>query len=457
MFDKYYLPADYSILAILLIPIAFFLLQVSDRLFEVEFYLNRFIYYLGLSIIPSLIFLFGLYLIIREHISYLDIFILWIFLIIAIVLLFYIKEFFDYKTRRFIFPSKKNLMKQLYLFISRFQNSSTEEDLLKNIEFSFTNNRNFEHVKVIKYPNDHLSSYYRDLENQFHHLNIGELHKIDNRYFIPIYLREKKKFLLSFRTHHKILSEEEIIWIELLSFYLNILIENTHKIEDLIKEITEIKSEKKHNLSWLQKLIFAKSEEEKKILAYDLHDTVLQELIQISREVDLLTYDVNQDENSKKLKAIQNQILDVIYEIRTYCENLTPTLLSTLGLNAELEKLIMKVKTNANFVLRSKIGHSNVKDYDVQLHIYRMVQELFNNALKHSHAKTVTLELLFKENEILIHYTDDGIGFNAKTVLNDANTIGINGLKERVYMLNGKITIWSEINKGVKIDISIPN
>src|SRR5688572_14604654 len=133
-----------------------------------------------------------------------------------------------------------------------------------------------------------------------------------------------------FRTHHKILSEEEIIWIELLSFYLNILIENTHKIEDLIKEIIEIKSENKHNLSWLQKLIFAKSEEEKKILAYDLHDTVLQELIQISREVDLLTYDINH-ENSKKLKVIQDQILDVIYEIRTYCETLTPTLLSTLG------------------------------------------------------------------------------------------------------------------------------
>src|SRR5690606_37163515 len=174
------------------------------------------------------------------------------------------------------------------------------------------------------------------------------------------------------------------------------------------------------------------------------------------REVDLLTYDINH-ENSKKLKVIQDQILDVIYEIRTYCETLTPTLLSTLGLNAELDKLIMKVKTNANFVLRSKIGQSNVKDYDVQLHIYRMVQELFNNALKHSDAKTVTLELIFNENEILIHYMDDGIGFDAKKVLNDANTIGINGLKERVYMLNGKITIWSEINKGVKIDISIPN
>src|SRR5690606_14530132 len=160
-----------------------------------------------------------------------------------------------------------------------------------------------------------------------------------------------------------------------------ILIENAHKIEDLIKEITEIKSEKKHNLSWLQKLIFAKSEEEKKILAYDLHDTVLQELIQISREVDLLTYDINH-ENSKKLKVIQDQILDVIYEIRTYCETLTPTLLSTLGLNAELDKLIMKVKTNANFVLRSKIGQSNVKDYDVQLHIYRMRSEEHTSELQ---------------------------------------------------------------------------
>lgn len=458
LYNKYILSADYTSLSFLFIPISFFLLQASDRLFEIEYYLNRFLYYLNLSLISSSFFTVGVYMINRGSMSIYTTFNTWLFLLIAIVTLFYVKEIFDYNTRRSVLPSKENLIKQLYLFVNRIQNSTTLEDVLKKIQFSFSSSLNLNYIRVIHYTFDHTSPiYYSSLqENKIENMKIGELLKLDHQYLVVIHEDQEHKLLLSFKTSkNRNLSQEEIIWIELISFYLNMLIENTKKIEDLLKIITEMQSNQKQNLNWLQKLIFIKSEEEKKILAYELHDTILQELIQISREFEMIVYQHKNTETGHILKKLQNKIIDTTDEIRNYCENLAPPLINTIGLNAALDTLFLKVKTNANFKLNTKIDALNIIDEPFKLHIYRLVQEMINNAMKHSFANNVYIELNTKDEKVYLSYEDDGLGFNMSDVLSNVTSLGMNGMKERVYMLNGTIKINSKINEGVKIEILI--
>ncbi|UZM99267.1 histidine kinase [Lysinibacillus sp. MHQ-1] len=74
-------------------------------------------------------------------------------------------------------------------------------------------------------------------------------------------------------------------------------------------------------------------------LAQELHDTNLQEQLHIAREVDVLVNAKDTSDMQEKLAQIHKQMVDSLYELRAYCENLKPPLLDTLGLNAALEKV----------------------------------------------------------------------------------------------------------------------
>jgi two-component system sensor histidine kinase UhpB len=89
----------------------------------------------------------------------------------------------------------------------------------------------------------------------------------------------------------------------------------------------------------------------------------------------------------------------------------------------------------------------------LQLMVYRIVQEQFNNILKHAKALHVHVSLAIRKNNLLLHINDDGIGFDETK---KASGIGLRNMRSRVKLYNGSIHITSGSGKGTKLDLTIP-
>lgn len=90
--------------------------------------------------------------------------------------------------------------------------------------------------------------------------------------------------------------------------------------------------------------------------------------------------------------------------------------------------------------------------------LYRVIQEAFNNIVKHAKAKNVKISLLLKEGEINFTIEDDGMGFDADAFFKEANVgkFGLRGMRERTDLLNGKFSLQSKLKNGTKITVVFP-
>jgi signal transduction histidine kinase len=87
--------------------------------------------------------------------------------------------------------------------------------------------------------------------------------------------------------------------------------------------------------------------------------------------------------------------------------------------------------------------------------LYRIVQEALTNIVKHSKATKVKISLDCRENKLGLEITDNGIGFKT-TQKNKANSFGLLGMKERVYLLDGVLLISSQPGEGTTVKVEIP-
>lgn len=189
-------------------------------------------------------------------------------------------------------------------------------------------------------------------------------------------------------------------------------------------------------------------------IAQELHDTFLQEHIHIARQMDLLLLEQEGIANKQAFKHLHEQMIYSINQLRNYCEKLKPPLLSSLGLHAALERLADKMEEKSDFQLITSFDRLYLDDEQLILTIYRIVQELLNNAIKHSEAKKVEISIEELGDGFEILYADDGIGCDLDLIwLSDS--LGLQGIKERVAAFDGKISMTSSQNNGLNIRINI--
>ena len=121
-----------------------------------------------------------------------------------------------------------------------------------------------------------------------------------------------------------------------------------------------------------------------------------------------------------------------------------------------LEKLIYQHEENHQMTVNLNINNlREPEDLDVQLNIYRIVQELLNNAAKHSQASHINLILVNIKEVLVIHYEDNGGGTGVDTVFSKESSMGLSGIRERVALLNGTMKIDTNPGDGFKVIIEI--
>jgi two-component system, sensor histidine kinase LadS len=199
-------------------------------------------------------------------------------------------------------------------------------------------------------------------------------------------------------------------------------------------------------------------ENERKRLSAEFHDSIGQNLLVIRNRILLMlkqTQTNGQKEKLDGLAAITSETLD---EIRAISQNLRPTTLDTIGLTASLSNMLARLKRSTemkiDFICPQNIDETIPKN--LEINVYRILQELMNNVLKHSKASQATVTITREAHQISIEVKDNGLGFETqlKAMTNAGN--GFTSIKERVKILRGNMTLVSELQKGTTVEIRIP-
>lgn len=461
LFHTYILSSEISSLFLLLIPFSFIFTQLAERLFDIEYHITRLRYYVIFSLLFTLWFTVGLYFIAGQYLRVTVMSGVSFFTFSSLVILFYVKEKVDYRKRKILFSTKGDYIHQLYTAVDKIGKTIKIDELLEKFAYEVSVHLELEDVFVLTYNYDTNEFLTNSGEKILIHpdtmddIRLGEIRKIDKIYLAFLHQDAHYKRALVLGHNNTIhLKDEELLWLELLLLYVNNFIENTKLVEELLEELKHMKQADDGQLPWLNKLLWLRFEEEKYQLAQELHDTNLQEQLHIAREVDVLVNAKDKTDIQEKLAKIHKQMVGSLHELRTYCENLKPPLLDTLGLNAALEKLIRKVQERANFVLIYSIDRLYLEDERMNLMIYRLFQEVLNNALKHSYATAVEIHLKEMNDGFEIIYSDDGVGCHVEEII-VAESMGIRGMQERVKAFNGHFYIDSQLNQGMSIRIAV--
>ena len=228
-------------------------------------------------------------------------------------------------------------------------------------------------------------------------------------------------------------------------------------------DITELEEAEKR-LRTLSRRIFAAQEHERRRIARDLHDSLSQLLSSIRfriQSVEKSMIQTNQSEDLNQIRKVKDLLERSIQEIRRISNNLMPFELEDLGLEVALRNICNEVMDRTD--LKIEIHFSGIykrMPQDLELTLYRVVQEALNNIVKHANATIASVSLLRFKDFLELRVKDNGRGFDCeddkKFKKERYSGMGLLGMKERTALINGKFTIESSPHEGTDITVEIP-
>lgn len=220
----------------------------------------------------------------------------------------------------------------------------------------------------------------------------------------------------------------------------------SQKIEELLK-IEELKS--------INDMLYAQEQERKRI-AQDLHDRLGSMLSMVKVHFKSVEDNIENlvKDNVKQYQTANNLLDEACEEVRKIAHNMSSGVLAKFGLVPALKELITSLsgasKIDIEFIDH---GLDNRLENEMEINVYRIIQELFSNVLKHAKANEISLQVLKNNNRLSIIFEDNGVGFNPKNI---PKGIGILNIKSRITKFDGKIDIDSNKGNGTTTTIHIP-
>ena len=197
-------------------------------------------------------------------------------------------------------------------------------------------------------------------------------------------------------------------------------------------------------------------EKERKRLASELHDSVGAMLSATKLNLNFLQSLSEGIETRQSLDETKGMIDDTIETVRRISKDLLPSSLEKFGLVEALKEFCDKVSTPKTGVTFQYDDKELPVKKEQELPIYRLVQEIVNNALKHADAKTVIVNARVTPIFSLV-ITDNGKGFDVLATKKDINKgVGLYNIENRVDMLGGQIELTSTLGQGTTYKIVIP-
>ena len=197
------------------------------------------------------------------------------------------------------------------------------------------------------------------------------------------------------------------------------------------------------------------SEKERSRIARDLHDGISGTIGSVRARVGMVFRKYKTEEVSEDFSEIMQMLEDAATEVRKTAHNLMPEILLQEGLVNATELFCERINTNHGLhVSFNSTGEITRLDPDIELSLYRIIQELVNNIVKHAAASNAIVQIGFNKNIIGITVEDDGKGMaggHAETGFG----VGLTTIKERIHAMKGTIDITSSTAEGTSIYIEI--
>jgi len=234
---------------------------------------------------------------------------------------------------------------------------------------------------------------------------------------------------------------------------------NVELEERVLERTKQIKASQK-KVENLLKMIISAEEEERKRIARGLHDETMQSLSALLMKIDMCRMYPDQLP-SEKVDEMRNIVLKSLDEIHSLIQNLRPTVVDDLGLEAGIRWLLDKHLAEKGITYDFNVIGAEAKrfNYRIETSLFRIIQEAVINISKHASAENVFIVLQYMPDSIAVYMEDDGKGFDAADVLkhtDDIRGLGILGMRERAYLVNGKLQICSTPGNGTRLSLRIP-
>lgn len=195
-------------------------------------------------------------------------------------------------------------------------------------------------------------------------------------------------------------------------------------------------------------------EKERKRIATDLHDGLGPILSSVKLNINSI--DIASESDKVIIDRAGKHIDEIISSMRQISYNLLPNTLERKGLLAALKEFTTLI--NGKKVLQ--IDLQVLKNFPIpkekEIHIFRMIQEIVHNTMKHAQAKHLKIGLGQEEGFLLILAKDDGRGFDVSKAKGESMGLGLKSLESRTEILNGQLIIESKLTQGTEHFIKIP-
>ncbi|MBE9491456.1 MAG: PAS domain S-box protein [Bacteroidetes bacterium] len=223
-------------------------------------------------------------------------------------------------------------------------------------------------------------------------------------------------------------------------------------ILSISRDITERKQMEKKILS----AVIIAEEKERERISKEIHDGLGPLLSAIKLYVNELSEEIKGKEKEDMVK-MTNEILDeAIDNARTISNNLRPRIIEEYGLVKAIKAFIWRInKTQKLHINFSEKNVPDTIDKNIELILFRVINEFINNTIKHAEATRVDIDVEVKGDKLRIEYRDNGKGFDAEKI-NMMNGNGLTNINSRVKSLMGDVVYTRSEEKGIKVDVEVP-
>ena len=225
-----------------------------------------------------------------------------------------------------------------------------------------------------------------------------------------------------------------------------------------LKQVGEVLEDAKQKQEFGLRIIEAQEEERKRV-SREIHDGPAQMMANVMMRSDLIERvfrEHGEQAGMGEIKNLKKMVRNALYEVRRIIYDLRPMALDDLGLVPTLKKYLQPIEeyhsdTKISFV---NLGNEKRLPAKFEVALFRLVQESVQNAIKHAEAHEIKVKLELTRNSISVVVKDDGKGFDMN--LDKPESFGILGMKERVELLQGQLSINSKVGRGTIVIIQVP-
>jgi len=195
-------------------------------------------------------------------------------------------------------------------------------------------------------------------------------------------------------------------------------------------------------------------ENERKRIAGDLHDSLGPLLSAV--KLNISSVEIHHDEDRIVLEKTARYLDEIIGSMRRISHDLLPMTLERKGLVEAIREFINQVNLKQSINIQLYLVKEIVVPKDKEIHIFRMIQEIVHNTLKHAQAGNLQIGLSEEGGHLLFLAKDDGKGFDKEKALAGSQGLGLRSLESRCEILNGILSLESRPGSGTNYFIKIP-